>query len=58
MAIYGWETLNQASVYIRAANRKRLAKEAQHLIVRERSMNRNSPTIAVPPKKRKGKSDA
>jgi integrase len=33
MAIYGWETVRQAEVYTRAADRVRLAREAMHLIV-------------------------
>jgi hypothetical protein len=33
MAVYGWETLKQAELYTRAANRTRLAKEAMHLLV-------------------------
>lgn len=33
MAIYGWETLRQAEVYTRNANRTRLAGEAMHLLV-------------------------
>jgi integrase len=38
MAIYGWETLRQAEVYTRNANRARLANEAMHLLVpRERN---------------------
>ena len=38
MAIYGWETLRQAELYTRNANRTRLAGEAMHLVVpRERN---------------------
>jgi integrase len=33
MAIYGWETLRQAEVYTREANRTLLAEEAMHLVV-------------------------
>jgi integrase len=33
MAIYGWETLRQAELYTRAANRTRLAGEAMHLLI-------------------------
>jgi integrase len=33
MAIYGWETLRQAELYTRNANRTRLAGEATHLLV-------------------------
>ena len=33
MAIYGWETLRQAEVYTREADRTRLAAEGMHLVV-------------------------
>lgn len=33
MAIYGWETVRQAELYTRAADRVRLAREAMHLVV-------------------------
>lgn len=33
MAVYGWETLRQAEVYTKAADRARLAKETMHLVV-------------------------
>jgi integrase len=33
MAIYGWERLEQAELYTRAANRTRVAKDAMHLVV-------------------------
>lgn len=32
MAIFGWDTLKQAEIYTRAANQKRLAAEAMHLL--------------------------
>jgi hypothetical protein len=32
MAIYGWRTTKQAEVYTRAAERKRLAGGAMHLL--------------------------
>ncbi len=35
MAIYGWLTADEAELYTRAADRKRLAGEAMHLIVPE-----------------------
>jgi integrase len=34
-AIYGWETLTQASLYTKAARRERLARDAQHLVMPE-----------------------
>jgi integrase len=33
MSIYGWETLRQAEVYTKKANRDRLARGAMHLVV-------------------------
>jgi hypothetical protein len=33
MAIFGWETLRQAEVYTRNANRTLLAEQAKHLLV-------------------------
>lgn len=33
MLIYGWETLRQAEVYTKKADRKRLTAEAIHLVV-------------------------
>jgi integrase len=33
MAIFGWETLKQAEIYTRQADRKRLVGEAMHLLV-------------------------
>src|SRR5215470_13680017 len=32
MAIFGWDTLKQAEVYTRAADQKRLAESAMHLL--------------------------
>jgi hypothetical protein len=32
MAIFGWRTIKQAEVYTRAAERKRLAGAAMHLL--------------------------
>lgn len=34
MAIFGWQTIQQAEVYTREANRKRLARESRHLMAR------------------------
>jgi hypothetical protein len=33
MAIYGWDTLQQAALYTRQADRKRLARQSMHLVV-------------------------
>jgi integrase len=43
MAIYGWESTKQANVYTKKANRRRLAAEAMHLIVPERSGDESVP---------------
>jgi hypothetical protein len=37
MAVYGWETLRQAELYTKAANRVRLAKDAMHLLVPQKN---------------------
>jgi len=39
MAIFGWSTLAQAEVYTRAANRKKLAKDAMPLLLLGHSEN-------------------
>jgi integrase len=44
MAIFGWESPKQAALYTRKANRKRLAKQAMHLIEPERITD-----LSVPP---------
>jgi hypothetical protein len=38
MAIFDWETISQAEVYTKAANKKRMAGEAMGLLI-ERSEN-------------------
>jgi integrase len=43
MAIYGWESPKQAALYTRKANRKKLAKQAMHLIEPERKMDADVP---------------
>ena len=43
MAIYGWTKTDQAVLYTRAANRKRIAGEAMHLIVPEQKINETVP---------------
>jgi hypothetical protein len=35
MAIFGWTTKQQTTLYIKAANRKKLAKNAVHKLLRE-----------------------
>jgi integrase len=44
MAIFGWESLSQASLYIKAARRKVLTQSAQHLIVPKESVPLPKPT--------------
>lgn len=43
MAIYGWESPKQAALYTRKANRKKLAKDAMHLIVPEQKSDATVP---------------
>jgi hypothetical protein len=38
-AIFGWETLKQAEVYTKDADRLRLAEEAMHLVVPKGNKN-------------------
>jgi hypothetical protein len=45
MAIFGWETLRQAEVYTRSANRTLLAEQAMHLLVR-REKNKSGPELS------------
>lgn len=47
MAIYGWASPKQAALYTRKANRKRLSKEAMHLLVPGRFENESVPLSAV-----------
>jgi integrase len=42
-AIFGWESMNQAAHYTRAARRNKLAADAIHLIVPEREANKKVP---------------
>lgn len=51
MAIFGWTTKKQTTLYTRAANRKRMAGQAAHLLMPEQKMDR-----VVPPPKRLKKS--
>ena len=46
MAIYGWNSPKQAATYTRRANRKRLAKDAMHLLVSEQDANESVPPLA------------
>jgi hypothetical protein len=47
MAIFDWETISQAEVYTKAANKKRMAGEAMGLLI-ERSENEplSHPSVA------------
>src|SRR5262249_11073237 len=48
MAIFGWNTVKQAELYTRRANRKRLAGEAIHfLVLNEQSENKIDPPNSV-----------
>jgi integrase len=48
MAIFGWDTLKQAEVYTKAANRKRLAENSMHLIeAQEQNATESGPTSAA-----------
>jgi integrase len=46
MAICGWDSPKQAAVYTRAANRRKLAGDAMHLLVAERAGNESVPPAA------------
>lgn len=45
MAIYGWTTTKQAALYTRKANRKKLAKDAMHLVVPDQEENKSVPLL-------------
>lgn len=47
MAIYGWESPKQAAIYTKKANRTKLAAEAMHLIVPERTEDGSVPLSAA-----------
>jgi len=51
MAIFGWTTKKQTTLYTKKADRKRLAQEAIHKLVPEQKMDR-----IVPPEKGLAKS--
>ncbi len=44
MALFGWTTPKMASLYTRAADRKKLAEEAAKLLVRKQPKNKNART--------------
>jgi hypothetical protein len=46
MALFGWESARQATVYTASADRKRLAAEAVHLMGSDHSENTDCPTEA------------
>jgi len=63
MSIFGWTTLQQAEVYTRAAEQKRLAGSAMHVILPTAAQNAPATGIvplaqdfAVPLRKEAGKS--
>ncbi|MFP6758199.1 MAG: site-specific integrase, partial [Alphaproteobacteria bacterium] len=43
MAIFGWKSLRQAELYTRAANEKKLAAQAMHLLDPDRTENKSVP---------------
>lgn len=51
MALYGWTTASQATVYTAAADRKKLAGEAVRLLSRDRTENERAPPDSAPPSK-------
>lgn len=47
MAIFGWRDTRMASLYIKAANRERLARGAMHTLLEERTLSeQNGPTFS------------
>lgn len=63
MSIFGWQTLQQAELYTRAAEQKRLAGSAMHLILPTAAQNETATEVVpvdlgfvVPVKKEAGKS--
>jgi len=45
MAIFGWDTLKMAEAYTRAADQKRLAESAMHMLeVQEQNSTESCPT--------------
>jgi integrase len=51
MALYGWTTASQATVYTAAADRKKLAGEAARLLGGDRTENEPAPLAIAPPSK-------
>ena len=47
MAIFGWKSPAMAQLYTRAANRRKLAREAAHLLVNDSATSMPSPGAAV-----------
>ncbi len=47
MAIFGWDSPNQAALYTRGADRKRLASEAMHLLTPSQTENETVPLSRV-----------
>ncbi len=43
MAIFGWDSPQQAALYTRKANRKRLAAEAMHKLMPGQTENKSVP---------------
>src|SRR5262249_6525963 len=51
MALYDWTSEKQANVYTAAANRKRLARQAAHLLTGDQITNTKVSHLIVPPQK-------
>jgi len=48
MAIFGWSSLSMAELYARAADQKRLAESAMHMLdTKEQNESKSSPTEGV-----------
>jgi len=50
MALFDWESAAQANVYTRAADRKRLTREAARLLTGDQTGNTEVSHLIVPPK--------
>ncbi len=48
MALYDWSSEKQANIYTAAANRKRLAAQAAHLLARDQTTNTKVSHLSVP----------
>jgi hypothetical protein len=51
MAMFGWESSQQATTYVASADRKRLAAEAARLMASDHRVNAELSHLIVPPEK-------